>query len=116
MDTEVVAWIREEELGMLAMEIANDADKISEVFSKIDACMGKVSAYYSGAPSKKILQRYDELKANYPVMKENIVSYSEDLITLISKMRENDKYLASLFREYINETNDHTKVAENIIN
>ncbi len=102
---EVIAGIEEGELGALSLEVMDYASRISDIFDRIDACMDKLPSCYQGPPCRKIMDRYRAIQASYPMVKENITSYSDDFITLIKKMRENDKYLAGLYQGLTNDTN-----------
>ena len=96
---DAVAGINEEELNSLSLEIIDRKDRISEILEKINACMGRLEDYYQGPPYDKIMQYYEELSSSFSTIKENIKSYSDDLQTLITKMHENDRYLAGLFQD-----------------
>lgn len=102
---EVMTGIRESELGALGLEVMDYASRISEIFDRIDACMDRLPVCYQGPPCQKIMERYRLIQASYPMVKENIASYSDDFITLINKVRENDKYLAGLFEGFTSDTN-----------
>lgn len=96
---DAVAGINEEELNSLSLEIIDRKDRISEILEKINACMGRLEDCYQGPPYDKIMQYYEELSSSFPTIKDNIKSYSDDLQTLITKMHENDQYLAGLFQD-----------------
>lgn len=105
----VVAGINEDELSALSLEILDYSDRISEIFDKMDSCMDKLPNYYQGSPCLDLLNYYNELKPYYSVIKNNIVSYSDDLIELIKKMKENDNYLTTLFQNYTDDTKNKIK-------
>ncbi len=107
-----VIGIKEDELSSLSIEILDYSDRISEIFSKLDASMEKLPNYYQADACTKLMDYYHDLTANYSVIKQNIVSYSDDLITLIKKVRENDKYISSLFVDLIGDTKNKTKFVE----
>lgn len=109
----VVLAINEEDLTSLSLEVLDYADRISEIFDKIDACMDKVSSYYQGSPCSALIEFYKEVVPYYSIIKNNIVSYSDDFIALIRKMQDNDKTFASLFQEYTNETVSEMKAIQN---
>ena len=106
---EIVAGIKEEELSSLSLEILDHADRVSELFTQIDSCMEKLPACYQGPSAQKLLERYQELHALYPVVKRNLTSYSDDLMTLIKKMHAGDKQLRNLFREFTGDTKRQVK-------
>ena len=97
MEKEVVAGINEEELRALSVEMIERADRISEIFERIEAQMDRLPACYQGPPCAKLIERYRSIKSSFPTIKSNLTSYAGDFTTLIRKMRENDKYLSRLF-------------------
>lgn len=109
---DVLVGINEEEVSNLSLEIIDYADKISEIFDKITDCVDRIHSQYDGEPVSKIINSYQSLAEYYPVMKDNIISYSDDLIALIKKVKENDKYLVTLFQEYTDETINKKKSIE----
>ncbi len=106
---DAVAGINEDELSSLSLEVLDYADRISEIFDKIDACMNKLPNHYQGSPCSKLIDYYNNLKIYYPVIKNNIISYSDDFIALIKKMQDNDKTLVTLFQNYTDETKNKIK-------
>lgn len=101
---DIVVGINEEDLSSLSLEVLDYADRISEILNKIDDRMDKLNHYYQGLPATNIINFYNELKPYYATIKENIISYSDDLMELIRKMQDNDKYLTTLFQNYTDDT------------
>lgn len=106
---DVIAGINEDELGNLSLEVIDYADRISEIFDRIDTCMERLPLHYEGTPCTEIMNFYNKLTPFYGIIKNNILSYSDDFIELIRKMQDNDKYLAKLFQTYTDETINKTK-------
>lgn len=100
----VIAGINDGELGSLSLEVMDYASNISEILDRIDACMDRLPSYYQGPPCRKIMERYKEVQSSYQTIKDNIVSYSDDFVTLINKMHENDQYLSELFKGLTSDT------------
>ena len=109
---DVLVGINEDELSNLSLEIIDYADKISEIFDRITECVDRVRGQYDGEPVGKIINNYQNLAEYCPVIKDNIISYSDDLIALIKKMHENDKSLVTLFQEYTDEAINKKKSIE----
>ncbi len=108
----VVAGINEDELGKLCVEILDYSDRISEIFDKVDSCMESLPNHYQGLPCVELLNYYNDLKTYYSTIKNNIISYSDDLITLIKKMQAGDEQLTKLFQTYTDDTNKMIKSNE----
>ena len=105
----VIAGIHEGELGSLSNEVLDYADRMSDIFDRIDACMDRLPACYKGEPCNKLMERYRTLHSSYLTIHDNVKSYADDFVTLINKMRVNDKYLSSLFQEFTNQRNHQIK-------
>lgn len=101
---EIIIGINEDELSNLSLEVLDYADRISEIFDKIDVCMDKLSNHYQGSSCSSLVNIYNELTPYYSIIKDNIISYSDDFIELIKKMQDNDKYLTTLFQNYTDDT------------
>ena len=106
---DVAAGINEDELSSLSLEVIDYADRISEIFDKIDSCMEKLPMHYQGQPCSELVNFYNELTPFYSIIKDNIISYSDDFIELIKKMQDNDKYLVTLFQNYTDDTMNKIK-------
>lgn len=110
---DTVSGINEETLSDLSLLILDYVDDLSEIFDNIDEQMNQLSLFYNGKPESNINEYYEGIKNNYKTVKNNIKSYSDDLITLISKVNENDKYLGRLFQSKIEETTSMAKSIKN---
>lgn len=106
---DAIAGIREEDLRSLCLEILDYTDRISEIFDKLDANMDKLPEYYQGDSCTSIQSYYKDLSSNYLTIKDNLISYSDDLICLIQKMKENDKSLSKLFINYTTDVKSKIK-------
>lgn len=109
---EVVGGIRETDLGTLSFEILDYADRIMDIFLKIDNKMESLSDYYQGDSFDELNEYYSLLKSNYDAVKSNIVSYSDDLVELIRKMHETDSRIANIFEEFSKDTNNNLESIE----
>lgn len=106
---EIVTGVNEEELRVLSAEIIDRADRISEILDRVDACMDGLRGCYKGQPVDEILSRYNDLRASYGTVKANIMSYADDFTTLMTKVRENDKYLSHLFEGLTSDTQNQIR-------
>ena len=112
MSDSVAEEIRQEELGALSIEISGYVDRVSEIFGKIDASMEQLPNFYQGPARVKIDARYQELRSLYPIVKGNIISYSDDLAIIIKKIREGDKNLSRLIQNFTEEHRRKIKAIE----
>jgi hypothetical protein len=84
----------DDELGQFAIDLMGYSDSASEIFSKIDDKMNLLNAYFNGSPYNELINIYRSVRKNYPIVKNTIHSYSDDLITLRSKVHAGDHVIA----------------------
>lgn len=82
--------IREDELSELAIDIIDFNDEIADLFSSIDTKMADLKTFYNCSKYYSLLSSYNEFKKNYAVVKQNITTYSEDLIAVINRFKSGD--------------------------
>jgi uncharacterized coiled-coil DUF342 family protein len=107
-----VTGINESGLEALSIEILDYRDKISELFEKINSCISKLPDNYQGEPCDEIMNKYNDLKNNFATVKDNIELYSDDIIFLIQKVKENDRYISTLFQTMTATTQAKTNILE----
>lgn len=83
--------INEEELSELAIDIIDFNDELADLFSSIDGKISELKNFYNCSKYYPFLNSYNEFKKNYSIVKQNIVSYSDDLIAVINTFRTGDK-------------------------
>lgn len=110
---DIVLAIQEEELGNFAMDLLNTSDLIADVFNNIDAKMAELGTYYEAPEYKSLMNVYTEFKKNYAVVKNNVISYSDDLIAVVNKVQAGDKKLALLIEDLTKDTLRKAKEIEN---
>lgn len=97
MMSNVINQINQDELEQLAIELIDYADDIGDLFNQINQKMSLINSYLSGDSLAQINNNYSFFKNNFKIAKENILSYSNDLIALIQKMKDGQLDLAKLF-------------------
>ena len=95
--------IREEELSALSMEILDYFEKVADLLDHADKEMNSLPSYFQEASCGVLMEHYHDFRSHYATIKDNIKSYSEELITLMQRMKENDHYLAQMFANYTSE-------------
>lgn len=83
--------INEEELSELAIEIIDFNDEIAELFNSVDSKISELKSYYDCSKYYTLSNSYNEFKKNYSIVKQNITSYSDDLIAVINRFKAGDK-------------------------
>lgn len=105
--------IKEDELGEIAIDFMNFNDELSELFSSIDSKMFELKSAFNSKEYQSLLNQYNEFKKNYSVVKNNINSYSDDLVAVINKMRTGDSNITSLLETKSDDVLEQAKLINN---
>src|SRR5574344_2490387 len=81
------------------MEILDYVERISEIFEKINLKIESLPNSYKSQSCMEFINSYNAFKSNYSIIKNNMTSYSDDLITLIKRMHETNDYLVTTFQK-----------------
>jgi len=112
----VVAGIKEEELLDLIVEIINTADKINDVLNRYDNKFDELKDVYQGKPYDELDKYYNSyIRPKFLTIKNNIVSYADDLTALNRKMHEGASSVTKLFNQFEDEVKDRYKVVSSEI-
>lgn len=106
---EAVTGIKEQELKDLAIEIMKYADDISEILNKYDNKFYELDSYYEGKAYNDLKSYYGNIRDQFRIVKSNIVTYSDDFIALIEKMKDGAASLTKLFNQLEQDTKDRMK-------
>ena len=96
LDEELKLGVKDEDLSSFAMDILSFSDDISEIFSSLDSKMNELKTYFSGSRYDKLMSAYNAYKPSFGIVKDDIISYSDDLIALVNKSIAGDKHIAFL--------------------
>ena len=99
----------EEELSQFAMDLIDYGDSVGAIFSKIDSKMQNLGNYYVGNGYNEFMKFYREFRKNYSIVKNTIVSYSDDLIALINKVQAGDHQIAFAINNITDAITDEAK-------
>ena len=88
-----------ERLGELSIDILDYADRIMELFLEIDTQFASLENYYEGTAFEKLKIKIREISNNYEKIRGNIISYSDDLIMITKKVKEDSNYISTLINE-----------------
>ena len=103
----------DDELSQLVIDLIDYGDSVSEIFSKIDSKMQNLGNYYVGNSYNEFMKAYREFRKNYPIVKNTIVSYSDDLIALMNKVHAGDHQIAFAIENITDAiTNEAKKINE----
>ena len=106
--------IKEDDLSDFAMDLLTTSENVSDLFSSVDLKMQTLKNYFDGSKYDSLMASYREFRKNYAVVKNNIVSYSDDLIAVINKVRAGDQKIASLISQITEDTKQKAKEIENL--
>ena len=106
-----LSGIRETDLNDLCMDILDYSERITDIFEKIDLEVESITDCYKGQSSEELIKSYKSFQKNYSIAKNNVVSYSDDLIKLSNLMKEG---LQDIQLKYEEDTNEARMKAKNI--
>lgn len=111
---EVLLGVKEGDLSTFAMDVLTVADDISDIFSKIDSKIESLKNCFDGQKCQNVISAYADLRSNYSAVKDSIISYSDDLIALINKVRSGDNHIAFLINQITEDTKNEAKRIESL--
>lgn len=82
------AGIKENELTELAREVNRYADSINDILNSFDSKFFELESYYKGKSFNDLKLFYSDVRNQFSTVNQNIMSYSDDFIALIRKMKE----------------------------
>lgn len=109
MSNDVKLAIKEDGIANLIVEITDIADEISIIFDEIDDSVSKIKEYLSCSANADIDTKYEEIRKNYQIIKNNVISYSNDLVSLNVKMHDGEIQMKNLFNVKTSEITDKIK-------
>jgi len=95
-NADITLAIKSGGLEQLTIDFLSIADNISIIFDKLDEKFNTLEEYLKCESMTDIKQKYNTLKANYSIIKENTISYSDDISILNKKMSEGEVYLTNI--------------------
>ena len=93
-NSERLLAIDDNELGEFCVSLLDYSDELGDLFTNIDTKMNELSQYFGGKAANDLFAQYRTFKSCYPIVRNNIISYSDDLITLVTKVHEGDDITA----------------------
>lgn len=106
--------IKEDELSDLAMDILTLSEEVTDIFSKVDSKMESLKSCYEADEYASLMSKYRDFKKNYTIVKDNIVTYSDDLISVINKVRAGDKKIAFIIDAITEDAKEKASKIENM--
>lgn len=106
--------VNENDLSQFSMDLLTISEDVSDIFTSIDSKIESLNSYFSGKQYDKLMNKYRVLRKNYSIVKDTIVSYSDDLICLVNKVRSGDKHIALIIEDATVENLNKAKNVEKI--
>ena len=106
--------INDNEIGELSVNLMDYSDELGDLFSDIDSKMEELAEYFGGSAANDLFAQYKAFKNNYPTIRDNIISYSDDLITLITRFHDGDKEISVQVEKATDEVLQQTKMIEEL--
>lgn len=94
-------------LENLILELNNDVDNISIILRNIETIMYNVQDCINGPVGDVLINKLDIYKRQFDLLKNNLLSYPDDLLALKNSVESNDLYaveaMADLSQDIIEE-------------
>jgi hypothetical protein len=111
---DLAAEINENGLSELSLEIIDYADWAYSSLSSLNGKFEALKSCYDCAAYQTMKGQYDLIKKNYSVIKKNIISYSDDLISLVQKMKEGQRKIVRIINETTADVNAKSNQIERL--
>ena len=96
----------EKRLDKLISDIYMYAEHINRVFNSMDDLVLGTASYYQSQSGNKIRSEFERIKSNFPIIKNNLIGYAEDLTKVKSKFKNTEEMLTGV----VNNANNNFKV------
>lgn len=87
-----IVGINEEGLNELILHVSDKLDEVSMALNGLEDAVNSLSNGFDCTAKKAFMEKFEEMRENFPIVKENIESYISDLI----KARDNTIGLKSV--------------------
>ena len=94
MDGDSMLAINDNELGEFTVGLMDYSDELGEIFTKVDSKMSELTKYFGGKAATDLQAQYKSFRENYQIVRNNVISYSDDLISLITQFHEGSRTIA----------------------
>ena len=82
-----ISGINEDAIDKLVLDIFGYVERINQTLKNIDSLVNETSQFYVGESGNKFRNRFNELRANFPIVNQNLLSYTDDLIKVKSGLK-----------------------------
>lgn len=113
-DKDIALAINDDGLAELAMDILTISEDVTEICEKVNAKMDSLKNCFDTDEYNALMAKYKFFKKNYSIVKGNIVSYSDDLISVINKVKAGDKHIAFIIDSITEDAKDKASKIEKI--
>lgn len=93
--------IKESQLENFILELTNDIDNISSLLENIESIMYSVKDYFKGDVANAFNEKFDFYQKQMQIFKQNLNTYSDDLITIKNSMASNDTNIQNAWTAFI---------------
>ena len=93
--------IKESQLENFILELNNDIDNISSMLDNIESIMYDTKDHFKGDVANALYDKFEFYQKQIQVLKQNLNSYSDDLITIKNSMVSNDSNIQNAWTAFI---------------
>ena len=91
--------INEEGIDRLVLDLYDHFEKINSILNQVNDLIYDSKSYFNCSANDELLKQYSEMKLNIDNFKENVSSYSVDLIKVKNKFRQKASVLSTMIRQ-----------------
>lgn len=95
--------VKETEMENLILELNNDVDNICFVLRDIEMIMYETDEYFKGQVANALRDKFEFYKRQIEVVKNNLLTYPNDLIAIKNSMQNNDKNINVAYAQFSDE-------------
>ena len=107
-------FLNEDGIKEAAIDVMDIADDVINIFDEIDANFLKLKSSLNCEGYNNINKNYEEISRQFPIIYNNIVSYSDDLVSLLNKSADGKVEIINTLELHTQEIN--SKGRENGLN
>lgn len=105
----VISAINETDLNDLINYVLKCADEVNDILNKFDNKFYDLKYCYQGKSAVSLNKFYSDIRERFPVVRNNLVSYAYDLISLRDKMHQMSSDITKKLEDFTEDAKNKAK-------
>lgn len=89
-----VSGINTEKMTKARLEFLDVVESLNSIFNRLDIEVANIKSNWSGEGKQEFLAKYEEISKQFPILKRNVTTYSDDIGKVISSYEIQDYELS----------------------